>query len=224
MRSWKFWDWTSYGALAVATFMTAFDSALKNSSALAKLLPGLSENALWAFTPATLVVAASAVLIFRGMHPKSSEKTDGSRSLLPPRLSTKIRYGPKSEFALLPLQFSVDLAAQYPQVEVRFHAVNFLPHPLRLTEVDLSLQLYNRPALEDLTFRQRDIQLDPKDYEVVICRRQLTDAERVALPWQSGRVSGASYQLSAKATDGESIFSFGPVSSMVIEGWINASA
>jgi len=188
---------------------------------LAMLLPGLADSNLWAFAPATLVVFATGILIFRGTYQGPSLESN-KKSLFPPRQLQKIRYEPESEFALLPLNFTVDHTAQYPQVEVLFHVVSFLPRPIRLTEVELSLRLYNRPALEDITFRQKDFQIDPKDCEVIMCRRQLTDAERTALPpWQSGRVNNASYQLSAKATDGQRTFSFGPVSSRSIDGWVN---
>jgi len=220
MKNWKFWDWTAYGTLAVAAFMMAFDYALKNAPTLAKLSPGLAESSLWAFAPSMLVVVATVILVFRGTYQGLSSKADETKSLLPPRPFPKIRYEPGSDFAFLPVHFTVELAAQFPHIEVRFFAVSFLPRPIKLTEVDLSLQLYSAAALEDITFRQKDWLVDPKDYEVVFCRRNLTDLERTTLPWQTGRVTAA-FQLSAKATDGNKTLSYGPVSSRVIEGWVN---
>src|SRR6266568_4412238 len=178
MKNWKFWDWTAYGTLAVAAFMMAFDYALKNAPTLAKLLPGLAESSLWAFAPSMLVVVATVILVFRGTYQGLSPKADETKSLLPPRPFPKIRYEPGSDFAFLPVHFTVELAAQFPHIEVRFFAVSFLPRPIKLTEVDLSLQLYSAAALEDITFRQKDWLVDPKDYEVVFCRRNLTDLER----------------------------------------------
>lgn len=136
---------------------------------------------------------------------------------LPPRT---VRYEPEWHFALLPQHFMVDFGAQFPYIEVTFFAVSFLPRPIQLTEVDLSLQLSGMATIEDIPFRQKDWQVDPKTIDVVFCRRNLTDLERTKLPWQTGRLMGA-YQLSAKATDGEQKFSYGPVSSKYIEGWVN---
>jgi hypothetical protein len=220
MKNWKFWDWTAYGCLAVAALVTAFDSALKNAPALANRLPGLVESPLWAFTPAILVVIATTLLIFRGRQGETTQKTDVTQRGLPLRAFPKIRYEPETDFALLPQHFTVDLAAQFPHIEVCFFAVSFLPRPIKLTDVDLSLQLYGAAALEDIKFRQKDWQVNPKECELVTCRRNLTDLERTKLPWQTGRVTAA-FQLSAKATDGDKTLSYGPVSSKVIEGWVN---
>src|SRR6266853_3103003 len=223
MKNWKFWDWIGYGALAVAAFVMAFDAALRNAPALTKLLPGLAESNLWAFTPGMLVIVATVVLMFRGTHRQgASRKSDETKSFLPPNKFPKIRYESEWDFTLLPLQFTVDLAATYPQVEVSFYALSFLARPIKLTDVDLSLHLSSRPALEDITFRQKDIQVDPRDYAVIFCRRQLTNAECTSPPaWKSGRES-ASFTLSAKATDGVNTIPYGPVAAKVIEGWVNA--
>jgi hypothetical protein len=227
MRAWKFWDWTAYGALAVATFMTALDSALKNSPAVATFLPGPVDSVAWSFAPFVLILVATIILLVRAFLPTShawQTVKEETLSLLPPREVPRVRFVSESEFAVLPLHFSVDLTAQIPTVEVRLYVVSFLPRPIQLTNIELSLQVSSMPAIEDITFRQKDLRVDPKEYEVVICRRQLTNAERDMPTWRDGRTSGSSFSLTARATDGEKPFTYGPVSSMVIEGWINKPA
>lgn len=223
MRNWKFWDWAAYGALAVAAFMMAFDAALRNSPEIAKFLPGLVSSAFWAFAPGLLVIIATMILLVRGRQQQPEPKMEETKSLLPPRQFPKVRYLPDAHFALLPIYFTVDVLSQLPIVDVRFYVISYLPRPLLLTEVDLSLQLSGTPSLEDIPLRQKDWRIDPNDYEVISCRRQLTNAERDAVPWKAGRLPSSSFTLSAKATDGEQNFSYGPVSAMVIEGWINAN-
>lgn len=223
MSKWKFWDWAAYGALAVAVFMTAFDAALRNSPDVAKLLPGLASSNVWAFAPGVLVIVATMIWLLRGkQQPQSKSKVEEPRGLLPPRQFSKIRSVPQSQFALLPISFTVDLLSQLPIVEVRFYVVSYLPRSIMLTEVELSLLLSGISLMEDIPLRQIDLRIDPSEYEVITCRRQLTNAERDAVSWKAGRLPNSSFMLSAKATDGEQKFSYGPVSAIVIEGWVNA--
>ena len=158
MKSWRFWDWTAYAALAIAAFMTAFDSALKNSAALAKLLPGLTDSTLWAITPAVLVVIASVLLILRARQQPSMKADEAKapdeaqrRRVLPMVGPFQVSFEPPSDFRLLPLQYTVNFATTLPDVEVRLWAVNFLPRPFTLSKVALALRLFSSHILEDVT-------------------------------------------------------------------------
>jgi hypothetical protein len=217
IREWSFLDWTGALCFAAGALIPAINATLKDAPEFAAIAPAFLG---WVYLPPVLMLVTFGVILFR-LFENAPRKTNGiATSGLRPRAFPKHRYEPESDFALLPQHFTVDLAAQFPHIEVCFFAVSFLPRPIKLTEVDLSLQLYGAAALEDIRFRQKDWQVDPKDYEVVTCRRNLTDLERTNLPWQTGRVTAA-FQLSAKATDGDKTLSYGPVSSKVIEGWVS---
>lgn len=127
---------------------------------------------------------------------------------------------PDSDFKLLPQQFSVELSAQLPYIELRFFAVNFLSRPITLNEVRLSVRLLGASPIEAIPLIQHDWRIEPKDSPIVVCRRNLWDTELKNLPWRTGHESG-SFELVAKATAGKKMLTYGPVSSRVIEGWIN---
>ncbi len=129
---------------------------------------------------------------------------------------------PASEFKLLPQQFSVELSAQLPYVEARFFVVSFLPRPITLTDVKLSIRLFGASPIEAIPLRTHEWQVDPRDAPLVVCQRNLSDSELRNLPWRAGRESG-SFELVAKAMDGKKVLTYGPVSARVIEGWISGA-
>ena len=219
IKEWSLLDWTGALCFVAGALIPAINAALKDAPEISAKAPAFLS---WAYLPPVLILITFGVILFRQFE-KVPRKADEASIDLPLRAFPKVRYKPESDFALLPQHFTVDLVAQFPHIEVRFFAVSFLPRSIKLIEVNLSLQLYSVAPLEDITFRQKDSQVDPKSYEVVTCRRNLTDPERTTLPWQTGRVT-ASFQLSAKATDGNKTLSYGPVSSMVIDGWVNVPA
>jgi hypothetical protein len=126
---------------------------------------------------------------------------------------------PPADFRLLPVHYSVDLAVPLPYVQASFYAVSFLPHGINLTQAKLSLRLFGAAAIEAIPPLAEDFPIDAKYAPIVVFRRNLTDSEIRNLPWRAGQETG-SFELSAKATDGEKTFTYGPVSSMVIEGWV----
>lgn len=201
--------------------LPALDVALKFAPTLETYLPRFMGSDAWRAAPLFFLFAA-LVLYLRKQnegHRASLRHLTASPNLLPPRDIPKVRYRPDFEFALLPIYFQVDLTKQIPSVEVRFYAVSYLPRPILLSDLSLSLQVASLPSIEDIPLRQKDWRVEPKEEEVIVCSRQLTNAER-ELPWTDGRVSGCSFTLKAHAIDGQQKFAYGPVGSMAIDGWV----
>jgi hypothetical protein len=121
-----------------------------------------------------------------------------------------------ADFRLLPIQYSVDLTAPLPYVQALFYAVNFLPQGITLTRAKLSLRLFGAAPLEAIDLVNEDFPMDAKFARIVVFRRNLTDPEIRNLPWRVGQEAG-SFELSAKATDGDESFSY-VVNSQAIEG------
>jgi len=224
VREWKALDWSGFAALMGLTLLPIVNTGIKDYPELAGRIPAFVS---WPYLPVPLLVIFLGVILIRSLErnvpplPRRAQDVEVAESLLPPRPFPKIRYQPESEFFLLPLYFRVDASAQIPSVELRFYVVNYLSRPILLSEINVSLQVSGLPPLEDIPLRQKDFRIEPKEYEVITLSRQLTNAER-ELSWKSGRVPSASFALSARATDGAQSFAYGPVSSMVIEGWISA--
>jgi hypothetical protein len=62
MATWGFWEWLTYGCIAVAALMMAVDQGAQRSGSARKFLGPLIQSALWAFAPFALILL-SAVLI-----------------------------------------------------------------------------------------------------------------------------------------------------------------
>lgn len=211
-RNWGLWEWTEAACLLVGAVALAVLTWQKESPELPRFL----RSTYWGYVPLLLLVAAVGIHVVRvgfmgaGAAPKADETHP-----LSPRWSQS---EPPAEFKLLPIHYKVDFTQTLPDVEVGLYAVHFLSQPLTLTKVTLSLRLFGH-ALEDITFRNEDLEVYPKEARVVFCRRHLTDAERTALPWRAGRETG-SFDLSAKATHGGQTYSY-KTNAHVIEGWVN---
>lgn len=65
MKEWGFWEWVAYGVLLVAALIVAADTGFKTSPSLSHYLPEFIESAWWGFSPATLVVVGTVILILR---------------------------------------------------------------------------------------------------------------------------------------------------------------
>jgi hypothetical protein len=201
--------------------LPALDVGLKFTRTLAEYMPHFMETALWRITPLLMLLGAAILYVRRDRQHGTAIKRDEAKSLLAPRQFPKQRYHPPTEFLVLPLNLTVDLLGQPPEVQARFYVFSSLARPIKLIDVELSVRVNSLPNLEDVTCRQKDLLIDPKDYEVIVCRRQLTNAE-CGYSWKAGRASNADFHLTARATDGERTLTYGPISSMVIEGWVNA--
>lgn len=216
IKTWALWDWVGVVSILVAAIILALNAALKEAPVLASNMSGLLDSAVWAYLPLVLIVV---FVIAAVMHSRAQIAPKPKEAFTPDELE-QLRYAGRPVFRLVPQYFTVELVAQLPYVEARFFVVNFLPRPTILTQAKFSLQLYSAPALEMIPLSQDDLLLHPHEALIVTFRRNLSDSELRALPWQAGRTS-ASFQLSAKAQDGDKAHSYGPVSSMVIDGWVN---
>ena len=81
MRHWKFWEWTAYGALFVAALIIAADTGFKTSPEMMTHLPEFFHSVWWGFSPVTLVLLATIILLMREFvfsngapHPASASK------------------------------------------------------------------------------------------------------------------------------------------------------
>lgn len=225
IREWKALDWAGFASLIVIVLIPTINAGLKDYPQFASLVPAFIS---WPYLPVPLALCVLGVIAVRSLEsnepkappPPADAEEDQTKSLLPPPVFPQQRYHPSGEFIVLPLYVTVNLLSQPPEVEARFYVCPFLPRRLKLVDIELSVRVNSLPNLEDVTFRQKEHVIEPKDYAVVICRRQLTDAE-FAYAWQSGRASNADFHLRAIATDGAKTFIYGPVSSMTIEAWVN---
>jgi hypothetical protein len=212
LKNWGLWEWTEAACLLVGAVALAVLTWQKESPELPRFLAGTH----WGYVPLLLLVAAVGIHVVRinfwgaGTAAKANET--------PPMSAGWPQSEPPSEFKLLPIRYKVDFAQTLPDVEVSIYAIHFLSQPLTLAKVTLTLRLFGH-ALEDITFRDEDLEVYPKEARVVFCRRHLTDAERTGLPWRAGRETG-SFDLSAKATRGGQTYSY-KTNAHVIEGWVN---
>jgi hypothetical protein len=62
MATWGFWEWLTYGCIAIAALMMAVDQGAQRSGSARIFLAPLIQSALWAFAPFALILL-SAVLI-----------------------------------------------------------------------------------------------------------------------------------------------------------------
>ena len=219
VREWKALDWAGAAGLIAAALVPAINAGLRDAPALASQVPASAIAFLsWPYLASVLLLVPFGVIVYRlkGKAPMSAaeEQTPLSFRLF------QYAHEPPSDFKFLPQRYSVELAATLPYVEVCFFVVSFVPRTIALSQTKLSLRLFGSVPLESIPLLQDDFEVHPKATPIVVCRRNLTDSEIHNLPWSAGHTSG-SFELLAKARDGDKTLSYGPVSSMVIDGWVN---
>jgi hypothetical protein len=223
IKTWDLWGWIGASGLVLGALVLALNQALVDAPMLAQLLPTVFSSPILAYIPlalfsVTIFIIAFRAVIGRPVQESGTRVQHGDHRNIVGPFSIPI-FEPVSEFKLLPLRFSVDFSAQLPYVEVRFYAVNFLQRTIVLSHVKLALQVHGVPKLELIPLVQDDPRLEPKSPLVITCRRNLTDAEFRAFPEKFGYTS-ASFELLAKATYENTIIAYGPVSSLVVDGWV----
>jgi len=129
--------------------------------------------------------------------------------------------GPRN-FELCPISFMIDLTQTVPNVEARFYAINYLDRKLILSAAPaMRLYLSTGPSLDPIPLVQ-EFQLAPKSSFMVFYRRNLLDSEARAISQEKRPYPlTASFSMIARAKSGRREYTYGPVSSMWIEGWIN---
>ncbi len=150
-KNWGLWDWIE----AACVFTGAVGLAAHTASKDSPELPHFLGSSFWGYLPLLLLVIAVGIHIIR-IALKVGPKRDET-----PQFLTGFQSEPPSEFKLLPIHYTVNLAATLPDVEVHLYVVNFLSRPLTLSKVALSLRLFSSPALEDITFRNEDFEFHP---------------------------------------------------------------
>ncbi len=69
MENWGFWEWLTYGCIAVAALMLALDAAVKQSPDLNRRFGGLLAQRTWAFTPFLLILVSALIIAARHLTP-----------------------------------------------------------------------------------------------------------------------------------------------------------
>ena len=125
-------------------------------------------------------------------------------------------------FELRPISFMVDLVQSVPFVELRYYAINHLNRQLTLTEAKVTqFRLSGGMSIEQIPIVQ-EFSVLPRTSFVVYFRRNLIDSEaRVLMQEKIPLPGNGSFSLTAKAKCGRREYTYGPVSSMWIEGWVN---
>jgi len=148
--------------------------------------------------------------------------TERLRNLLSPLFRRKLTEpfsSPFHDIEMLPRGYRIDLLQQVPFVEVEFYAINYLKKPITLFEATIAkLQFSGGPAIESIPL-SREITIPAHNTWPVSCRRILHDSEARALSGDL-KLRSASYEMAAKARHGRHQYTFGPVSSRVIDGEI----
>ena len=116
----------------------------------------------------------------------------------------------------------IDLVKDVPCVEVSYYAVNYRKHTIKLTEVKITqLRISSVSHIEQILLNQ-EYSLAPKKSLMVFCRRSLLDSEARIFSQENNQYPiNASFSLVAKARSGRHEYTYGPVSSKWIGGWVN---
>lgn len=159
-------------------------------------------------TASALSIAERIIAAGRWVWRKLSRKPDQ-----PPRK-------PPQDFEVQPVTFAINLTHAVPYVEVSFYAINHRNRTIVLHELKISsLRISGGPDLEQIPLLQ-EFPIPPKNSFKVFCRRNLLDSEVRAIAANTSP-EPASFALVARAKDGWREYTYGPVSSKWIEGWIN---
>ena len=131
-------------------------------------------------------------------------------------------YSEPSEFELKPVHVRIDLLPLIPYVELRFYAINYTTRPLILLRAGTQIERLILGHTVDTIPLLQDYRMSPRGSSLIFFRRNLLDSE--ARVFREGRyyaMQSASYQLVASARYKNKQYSYGPVSSRSIDGWIN---
>lgn len=133
----------------------------------------------------------------------------------------QIHDGPH-KFELRPISFMVDLVQTVPFVELRYYAINHLNRKLTVTEAKVTqFRTSGGMHIEHIPMVQ-EFPVAPRTSFMVFFRRNLMDSEARALMLEKTPLpANGSFSLTAKAKCGRREYTYGPVSSMWIEGWVN---
>ena len=126
------------------------------------------------------------------------------------------------KFELRPISFMIDLVQTVPFVELRYYAINHLNRQLTLTEAKVTqFRLSGGIPIDQIPMVQ-EFSVAPRTSVMVFFRRNLLDSEARALMLERTPLPGnGSFSLTAKAKCGRREYTYGPVNSMWIEGWVN---
>jgi hypothetical protein len=125
------------------------------------------------------------------------------------------------DFELCPISFMIDLVQTVPSVELRYYAINYLDRELILsTASTVQFRLSAVPALDPIPLIQ-EFRLAPLSSNMVFYRRNLLDAEARAISQEKNHHPlTASFSMTARARSGRREYTYGPVASKWIEGWV----
>jgi len=221
MRKWSVLDWLGIGGLLFGAAVLFLNASLKDAPAVAARLPAFVSSSILAYIPLPLLILGLTLLAISSRR-KDRAITKRVEQTNTNRLMPQMLFEPPSEYKLLPVGYVLDLAAQLPYVECVFYAVSFYPKVLAVSHFRLSLRVPEGPTLENIPLRNDDLKIDGHSAPMIFCRRNLTDSELKVIPKRTRRDS-ASFEMFVRATDPENrTLTYGPVSSMVIDGWLNA--
>jgi hypothetical protein len=65
MRHWTFWEWVAYACILVGAVIIAADTGIRLSPDLSGYLPSFADGPVWGFAPATFVIIATCILLYR---------------------------------------------------------------------------------------------------------------------------------------------------------------
>jgi hypothetical protein len=74
MPAWGFWEWLTYGCIAIAAIMIALDQGVRQSSTAREFLGSIAQSSVWAFTPFLLILLSAAIILWHWLSPPILEK------------------------------------------------------------------------------------------------------------------------------------------------------
>src|SRR6266702_6675689 len=190
------------------------------------MLELILRNKEWLFSGIGVVIlgliARFVLSRVRANRQEPSPEFENTRRSANPWLPFSSRRAPNA-FELQPIAFMIDLTHTLPHIEIRYYAVNYLARELHLRDASVTtFNLSSTPLLERIPLAQ-EFTLEPKSTTMVIFRRALTDSEARVLGKepQHHYPRSAAFTLLARAKERSEELTFGPVSGMAIDGWIN---
>lgn len=75
MSTWSFWDWLTYGCIAVAAIVLALDQAIKGSPRLLGDLSGLLATPSWNYAPLAFMGLSGVIMLLKQLNLLGSERS-----------------------------------------------------------------------------------------------------------------------------------------------------
>jgi hypothetical protein len=126
MASWGFFEWLTYGCIAIPALMMAVDQGAKRSGVTRRFIGSLIQSSLWGFTPFALILTSAFLILWHVLF-----------ASVPDAKSTPVASAPVSETKPIPVASAPVPDAKPTPVApaaVNISAQSALAEPIELNE------------------------------------------------------------------------------------------